>query len=107
MLDIDLMHEHDSLRAVPFFHVLEAFLLRINYKRYLLCLFYDFEVVEDVLILVNAQLSEDDCLLVLHEPVDIVLVESQLLSDKDVSDEGYDVGSHFVSMRGKVNDQHG
>lgn len=81
MLDIYFKHKHDSLRAIPFLHVLDAFLLRIDYEWYLLRLFNDLEIVEDVLILVNAELSEDDCLLVLHEPVDIVLVEGQLLLD--------------------------
>lgn len=75
MLDIDLLHEHDSLRAVPIFHILDAFLLRIDYKRYLFRLFYDFEIVKDILILVNTQLSEDNSLLIFHEPVDIILVE--------------------------------
>lgn len=107
MFDIDLMHEHDSLRAVPIFHVLDAFLLRIDYKRYLFRFFDYFEIVKDVLILVNTQLSQDDCFLILHEPVNIVLVEGQFLPDEDVSNEIDDVCPHLVSVRREVNDQHG
>jgi len=56
VLDADSMQKQEAFLLVPRFQVLEPFLLRVDYKDSFVSLLYNLQIVENVLVVVNAHL---------------------------------------------------
>lgn len=77
---MDTIQKHNSLHFESDPEILESLLFRVNDKQWLTCFFNNLQIVKNVLIVVDTHLLQDDFLLFLQIPKDILFIEADFFS---------------------------
>lgn len=82
MLVVNLLNDHNSMDFILVLKVFQPLFLRVDDKDHLISFFDDLEVVQYILIVINPKLLQYNFFVVLHVPINILLIVSYFIAFK-------------------------